>query len=91
MFKSDSAWNESGWKSEKFDGLLVQARGETDETKRKAMDSEMQRIISDQGSILIPNFLSFHDSHSANVGGLTPIPLGALMGFGFAENIWLAS
>ena len=91
MFKSDSAWNESGWKSEKFDSLLVQARGETDETKRKAMYSEMQGIISDQGSILIPNFLSFYDAHSANVGGLTPIPLGALMGFGFAENVWLAS
>jgi peptide/nickel transport system substrate-binding protein len=91
MFKSDSAWNESGWKSEKFDSLLVQARGETDETKRKAMYSEMQEIISDQGSILIPNFLSFYDAHSAKVGGLTPIPLGALMGFRFAENVWLES
>jgi peptide/nickel transport system substrate-binding protein len=89
MFKSDSAWNESGWKSEKFDSLLVQARGETDETKRKAMYSEMQGIISDQGSILIPNFLSFYDAHSAKVGGLTAVPLGALMGFGFAENVWL--
>jgi peptide/nickel transport system substrate-binding protein len=71
MFKSDSAWNESGWKSEKFDSLLVQARGETDETKRRAMYSEMQGIISDQGSILIPNFLSFYDVHSAKVGGLS--------------------
>ena len=91
MFKSDSAWNESGWKSERFDSLLIQARGETDETKRKAMYSEMQRTISDQGSILIPNFLSFYDAHSSKVGGLTPIPLGALMGFGFAENAWLES
>jgi peptide/nickel transport system substrate-binding protein len=55
------------------------------------MYSEMQGIISDQGSILIPNFLSFYDAHSAKVGGLTPIPLGALMGFGFAENVWLES
>jgi peptide/nickel transport system substrate-binding protein len=91
MFKSDSAWNESGWKSERFDSLLIQARGETDETKRKAMYSEMQQTISDQGSILIPNFLSFYDAHSTKVGGLTPIPLGALMGFGFAENVWLAT
>jgi hypothetical protein len=58
---------------------------------RKAMYSEMQRTISDQGSILIPNFLGFYDAHSAKVGGLTPIPLGALMGFGFAENVWLAT
>jgi hypothetical protein len=53
------------------------------------MYSEMQGIMSNQGSILIPNFLSFYDAHSANVGGLTPISLGALMGFGFAENVWL--
>ena len=34
FFKSDAAWNESRWKSEKFDQLLVAARAETDLAKR---------------------------------------------------------
>ncbi|MCO6705196.1 hypothetical protein KQH24_33070, partial [Streptomyces sp. CHB9.2] len=35
FFKSDAPWNESGWKNEQFDQLLVASRGETDVAKRK--------------------------------------------------------
>ena len=36
FFKSDAPWNESGWKDPRFDQLLLSARAETDEAKRKA-------------------------------------------------------
>ena len=45
FFKSDAPWNESDWKNEKFDQLLVAARGETDEAKRKQMYADMQVLV----------------------------------------------
>ena len=36
LFRSDAQWNESGWKNERFDQLLLLARGEADEARRKA-------------------------------------------------------
>lgn len=89
FFKSDSAWNESGWKSERFDSLLVDARAETDEAKRKAMYGEMQHLVHEKCGIGIPLFNSLLDAHTDKLKGLKPIPTGSLMGYNFAENVWL--
>jgi peptide/nickel transport system substrate-binding protein len=89
FFKSDSVWNESAWKNESFDKLLLQARGETDDAKRKDMYGEMQMLVADQGGIGLPLFSSFYDSHTNALKGLERIPTGGMMGFGFAENVWL--
>jgi peptide/nickel transport system substrate-binding protein len=89
FFKSDAPWNESGWKNPKFDQLLLAARAETDLARRKQMYYDMQTMIHDEAGIGIPLFLSMLDAHSSKVKGLKPIPLGGLMGYDFAENIWL--
>ena len=89
FFKSDAAWNESGWKSEKFDQLLVAARAETDNTKRARMYADMQVLVHEQGGIGIPLFLASIDGHSKKLKGLAPIPVGGLMGYAFAEHVWL--
>ena len=89
FFKSDSPFNETGWKSERFDSLLLEARGETDFPKRKAMYWEMQKIIYDQDTMGIPTFFPFLDAHTTKLKGLAPIPTGGMMGFGFSENVWL--
>jgi len=89
FFKSDAAWNEAGWKNDKFDQLLLAARAETDNTKRTQMYADMQVMIHEQGGVGIPLFLASIDAHSKKVKGLTPIPLGDLMGYSFAEHVWL--
>ena len=89
FFKSDAPWNEAGWKNEKFDQLLVAARGETDLAKRTKMYADMQVMVHEQGGIGIPLFLSNIDGHSKKLKGLSPIPLGGLMGYSFAEHVWL--
>jgi peptide/nickel transport system substrate-binding protein len=89
FFKSDAPWNETGWKNETFDKLLLDARGETDDAKRKQMYGEMQAIIHEQGGIGLPLFASYFDGHSTKLKGLTQIPTGGMMGFTFAENVWL--
>ncbi len=89
FFKSDAQWNESRWKSEKFDQVLVAARAETDFAKRKQMYADLQTMIHQEAGIGIPLFLTSLDGHSAKLKGLSPIPVGGLMGYNFAENVWL--
>jgi peptide/nickel transport system substrate-binding protein len=89
FFKSDAPWNEAGWKNEKFDQLLVAARGETDAAKRAQMYADMQVMIHNEGGIGIPMFISSFDGHNGKLKGLSPIPVGGMMGSTFAENVWL--
>ena len=89
FFKSDAPWNESGWKNEKFDQLLLAARGEADEAKRKQMYGDMQVLVHEHCGIGIPVFMSYIDGYSAKLKGLGSIPLGGFMGYMFAEYVWL--
>lgn len=89
FFKSDATWNGSRWKSDKFDQLLLAARAETDLARRKQMYADMQVLIHEEGGVGIPMFLESIDGHSTKLKGLKPIPLGGLMGYSFAENVWL--
>jgi peptide/nickel transport system substrate-binding protein len=89
FFHSDAAWNESRWKNPKFDQLLLASRAETDFGKRKQMYADMQTLIHQEAGIGIPLFLASIDGHSSKLKGLSPIPLGGLMGYSFAENVWL--
>jgi peptide/nickel transport system substrate-binding protein len=89
FFKSDAPWNESGWKNDQFDQLLLAARAETDLAKRKKTYADMQVLVHEHGGIGIPLFLANIDGHSKKLKGLSPIPLGGLMGYSFAEHVWL--
>jgi peptide/nickel transport system substrate-binding protein len=89
FFKSDSPQNESGWKNEKFDQLLLAARGEVDEAKRAQMYADLQSIIHNEGNIGIPFFMSNLDGQNKKLKGMTPIPLGGMMGYTFSEHAWL--
>jgi peptide/nickel transport system substrate-binding protein len=89
FFKSDAPWNETGWKNDRFDNLLLAARAQTDVVRRTQMYADMQAMIHDDGGIGIPFFMSSIDGHSKKLKGLQAIPLGGLMGYMFAENVWL--
>jgi peptide/nickel transport system substrate-binding protein len=89
FFKSDAPWNESGWKNEQFDQLLLAARAESDDAKRKKMYGDMQVLIHEKCGVGIPVFISFLDGHSTKLKGLSSIPVGGFMGFMFAEHVWL--
>ena len=91
FFKSDANWNESAWRNERFDQLLVLARGETDDAKRREMYAEMQTLVHNHGGIGVPTFMSTLDAHTSKLKGLRPIPTGGLMGYAYSENVWLES
>jgi peptide/nickel transport system substrate-binding protein len=67
VYSSGASWNESKWEHEKFNRLLVAARAELDETKRREMYVEMQRILHHEGSTVIPVFASYVQAVSKNL------------------------
>lgn len=89
LYKTDAPWNESQYKSSKFDGMLLEARGSLDEAKRKEIYGEMQAMVSNEAGTVIPVFMSNVDVISPKLNGLEPNPLGGMMGYTFAEHAWL--
>ncbi|UCC53631.1 MAG: hypothetical protein JSV68_06580 [Anaerolineaceae bacterium] len=55
-FAADAGWNDTFWKHERFNKLLKAARAELDNKKRREMYVEMQRLVSDEGAVVIPMF-----------------------------------
>lgn len=91
FFQSTSQNNESGWKNEQFDELLLLARAETDEATRKRLYGDMQVLVHEKCGIGIPVFITNLEAYSNRIGGVTSHPLGSFMGYTFAEHVWLAS
>lgn len=89
LFKSDAPWNVSGWKNEQFDQLLIAARAEADEVKRQQMYGDMQVLVHEKGGVGIPVFISLIDGYDKRLKGYGSIPIGGLMGYSFAEHVWL--
>ncbi len=52
-------WNDTHFDHDRFNELLVAARGELDEGKRRGMYVEMQRIVSDEGGVVVPLFANY--------------------------------
>ena len=88
FYKSDAAWNESGWKNPRFDRLLVEARGEANQAKRKQLYGEMQELVRDYCEVSIPVFINLIDAHDRRLKGMYPIAIGGMMGYQFAEHVW---
>lgn len=55
-YAAGAAWNSSLWKNDRFNQLLVAARVELDENKRRSMYYECQKIVRDDGGEIIPMF-----------------------------------
>ena len=51
-FSATSAWNETHWKHEHFEKILIAARAELDEIKRRDMYVELQTILHNEGGLI---------------------------------------
>jgi peptide/nickel transport system substrate-binding protein len=90
-YKAGAEWNESFWSNEAFDKLLVAARSELGDAKRREMYQEMQRLVSFEGSTIIPMYNNYVMAVANSVG--TPEKISAnwnLDGFRCVERWWFA-
>jgi peptide/nickel transport system substrate-binding protein len=67
-YKCGASWNDAFWCNERFDKLLVEARAELDEDKRRDMYFEMQKLVNEDGGTVIPMFASYVFAVNDNVG-----------------------
>ena len=58
-YAAEASWNDMNWKHERFNKLLIEARAERDEDKRREMYVEMQRIVRDEAGVVIPVFNNY--------------------------------
>ena len=59
VYASGVPWNESYWENDRFNELLLQGRAELNSELRRQIYGEMQQIVSDEGSTIIPMFANY--------------------------------
>tara|TARA_B110000003_G_scaffold276253_1_gene321754 strand:- start:11314 stop:12927 length:1614 start_codon:yes stop_codon:yes gene_type:complete len=89
LYSSDAKWNESQFKDKSFDAKLIEARGEMDIDRRKAIYGDMQAMVANNAGTAIPAHISNVDAKNNKLKGMEANPLGGMMGYAFAEHVWL--
>ncbi|MDX8529153.1 ABC transporter substrate-binding protein [Mesorhizobium sp. MSK_1335] len=87
-YLSTAAWNDTHFHNEKFDKLVIEARTELDEDKRKNLYREMAIIVRDDGGLIVPMFGQEIDAISDMVGGYVGRRNG-LMNYRALAECWL--
>ncbi len=67
IYSEGANWNETFWSHQRFNQLLVEARAELDDAKRRELYGEMQRIVRDEGGAVIPMFSAYVQAASSKV------------------------
>lgn len=88
-YLSTAEWNDTAFKDPRFDELLIAARAELDQAKRKAMYSEMANILRDNGGLICPMFNDFVEARREEIGGWIVDPNGELMNGKALIKCWL--
>lgn len=87
---SGAKWNDTALANPTLDKLVVDARGELDQAKRKQMYGEVQKILYDEGGNGVFAFLDYIDGMSSKVMGVVPNPV-AEMGAYYFDDAWFAA
>lgn len=88
-YRSGAVWNYSHYENPQLDQLIDLTRATLDVEVRTKHYHDVQEIIHNSGSIVIPTFLNYVDGHAKKLKGLEPVPIGQLGGFNFAAKIWI--
>jgi peptide/nickel transport system substrate-binding protein len=89
-YAADAPQNDMNWKHPRFNELLNAARAELDQEKRKAMYIEMQEIVHNEGSVIIPMIANMVDAASNKLKFENPAGNWELDGMRLCERWWFA-
>ena len=90
-YAKGAAWNDTFWDHQRFNELLVAARAELDEKKRRSMYVEMQSIVRDEGGVVVPMFSADLAAASDKIGHDKLAANWELDGFRAPERWWFKS
>ncbi|MGV8935651.1 MAG: ABC transporter substrate-binding protein [Allorhizobium sp.] len=88
-YLSSAKWNDTHFKREDFDKMLLQARSELDDSKRKEIYQAMAVMVRDEGGLILPVFNDYIMATSKSLKGLVP-DIGNDMSNGYiGSRVWL--
>ena len=87
-FLSNAPWNDSRWNREAFDKLILAARSEADEAKRRQLYHEAVLMVHEDAGHLTPMFNDYLDAMKRSVKGFVPDPNFEMSGYKAAERCW---
>ena len=87
-YVSTGMWNETGWKSERFDRFFRESRRTLEASNRTELYWEMQRMIRGKGGAVIPVFINDVMAASSSIGHDRVAAFGDLDGYKCAERWW---
>jgi peptide/nickel transport system substrate-binding protein len=90
VFGSASSWNDSNWKRPEFDKLLVEARVELDNAKRKELYGKAQEMIAEDGGMICFAISDYLDGYTKKVMGVEPHARYDMNDNRIAEKGWFA-
>ena len=67
-YSGDAKWNDTHFKHKHFDELLLSARAELDDNKRRDMYYECQAILHNEGGVVVPFFADWVNAASDKMG-----------------------
>ena len=89
-YADGAPWNDTFWSNKRFNELLVMARAELDDDKRRKMYAEMQEICRNDSGTVVPMFNQFVEASSAKTAHGPISAHMALDGMRNAERWWFA-
>lgn len=89
IYQSEAAWNETQWKNQRFDELLVLGRKTTDPAKRYEIYCEACTLLHDDGGAFIPFFYDFVEATRKRIQGYRGSPAFDLGAGWMYEEIWV--
>lgn len=91
VYAADSPWNDTFWKHERFNMLLKEARAELNDAKRRELYVECQRILNQEGGVIIPMFANIVEVASKRLNINNPAGNWEMDGHRAAERWWFVT
>lgn len=88
-YLSTADWNDTRFLREDFDKIIIQARAELDETKRRELYRTAAMMVRDEGGLICPMFNDFIDATGPKVGGWANHGSGEMMNGYALSRCWL--
>ena len=89
-YLSTADWNDTRFKNEQFDQLLIAARAELDLAKRTQMYADVGTILHNEGGLICPMFNDFVDASSDAVAGWADSAGFSMMNLYAPVKMWVA-
>jgi peptide/nickel transport system substrate-binding protein len=88
-YLSNAEWNDTRFKRPEFDKMVLEARAELDEAKRKDLYGRMALMVRDEGGLILPVFNDYLNACSKQLKGYVH-DTGNDMSNGYlASRVWL--